>query len=140
MLCHWNAFVERREQRHSELFDETRRQTSSSKWAFFALNFIASLIEFDSGYTWALEKDFWTSGTSTGCAGKFEWCSKKAQFSNRELLWKNGHPLAAEACVTLSLHDKISGKNSSLATAACQKIKPFICEAINCHSMIPLAF
>jgi len=78
---------------------------------------------------WALEKDFWTSGTSTGCAGTFEWCSKNAPFARRENLWRDGHPVGEEACVTIALFDKISGKNSSLASSPCQETKLFICEA-----------
>jgi hypothetical protein len=78
---------------------------------------------------WALEKDFWTSGTSTGCAGAFEWCSKNAPFARRENLWRDGHPVGEEACVTIALFDKISGQNSSLASSPCQETKLFICEA-----------
>jgi hypothetical protein len=80
---------------------------------------------------WALEKDFWTSGTSSGCAGTFEWCSKTSRFAREENMWRDGHPVGEEACVTIKLFDKVSGENSSLATSPCQEIKPFICEAIN---------
>jgi hypothetical protein len=80
---------------------------------------------------WALEKDFWTSGTSTGCAGTFEWCSKNSRFASRESMWRDGHPVGEEACVTIALFDKISDKKSSLASSLCQEIMPFICEATN---------
>jgi hypothetical protein len=80
---------------------------------------------------WALEKDFWTSGTSSGCPGTFEWCSKSSPFSRHELMWMDGHPVGEEACVTIALCDKVSGKNSSLASAPCQEIKPFICEVVD---------
>jgi hypothetical protein len=96
---------------------------------FFVYPFCCETKNRESEYVWALEKDFWTSGTSTGCAGTFEWCSKNARFARRESLWRDGHPVGEEACVTIALFDKLSGKNSSLASSPCQEIKPFICEA-----------
>jgi len=80
-------------------------------------------------YPWALKKEFWTTGTSKGCAGRFEWCSKSEILNMREARWKIGHPKAEESCVFISLFEKKTGENSSLATAACTEKKQFICEA-----------
>jgi hypothetical protein len=80
-------------------------------------------------YLWAIEKEFWTSGTSTGCAGNFEWCSKNTKLSQGEAQWKIGHPLPGEGCVTVTFFEKLSGKNSYLATAPCSESKKFICQA-----------
>jgi len=78
---------------------------------------------------WALKKDFWTSATSKGCAGTFEWCSKSQKLDSKETRWKSGHPKAEESCVYVTFFEKGSSENSSLGTALCAEKKQFICEA-----------
>jgi len=80
-------------------------------------------------YQWALKKEFWTTGTSKGCTGTFEWCSKKKKLDMREARWLTGHPKAEESCIFISLFEKISGQISSLGTSVCSEKKQFICEA-----------
>lgn len=79
-------------------------------------------------YYWALDKDFWTSGTSKGIPGSYQWCTNGKGFSERETRWTTGHPLPGENCVTIALFEKATGKNSTLATATCSDAKQFICE------------
>jgi hypothetical protein len=79
-------------------------------------------------YPWALDKDFWTSGTSQGCAGAYVWCSKNKSLDASEARWISGHPISLESCIFINLHAKISGKNSSLGSALCSEKKRFICE------------
>jgi len=78
-------------------------------------------------YDWALKKDFWTSGTSKGCAGTFEWCSKGEKLDLKESRWIMGRPQPEESCVFANLLESTSG-NSSFGTALCTEKKQFICE------------
>jgi len=76
-----------------------------------------------------MKKEFWTSGTSKGCAGTFEWCSKNKKLDAREARWKIGHPKAEESCVFVYFFEKSSGEISFLGTSAGSEKKQFICEA-----------
>jgi len=78
---------------------------------------------------WALKKEFWTSGTSKGCAGNFNWCGKNIKLDKNDTRWKIGHPKPEESCVAVSFFEKTSGEVSYLSTALCTDKKQFICEA-----------
>jgi hypothetical protein len=81
------------------------------------------------GYSWAFKRDFWTSGTSKGCPGLYQWCpSRKLDIS--EAKWQLGHPNSTEEnCIFVNYQDKLSGGNSSLGTSKCDQKKRFVCEA-----------
>jgi len=64
-----------------------------------------------------------------GCAGTFQWCASGRKVEGREARWAPGSPQTTEACVSITIQEKISGKNSTLATDLCGQKKQFVCQA-----------
>ncbi|CAB3360421.1 Hypothetical predicted protein [Cloeon dipterum] len=68
--------------------------------------------------------DFWLSGTASGCNANFHWCFLDFDFNNKDLKWKEGHPVAGLDCVYLEARNE----SVLLATADCNEQKQFLCD------------
>ncbi|XP_059488887.1 uncharacterized protein LOC132204410 isoform X2 [Neocloeon triangulifer] len=83
-------------------------------------------------YPYQTGRDFWTSGTNTGCPGPHFWCSENDKLLKEEIVnWKDGKlpTESAEMCIFLNLSNKtVSG--TYLGEESCNVEKPFICETL----------
>ncbi|XP_059488805.1 uncharacterized protein LOC132204354 [Neocloeon triangulifer] len=81
-------------------------------------------------YPYTTGKDFWTSGTNTGCPGPQFWCSENDKILKEEIVnWKDGKfpTEKAEMCIFINLSNTTVNE-TYLGEESCSQEKPFICE------------
>ncbi|XP_059482052.1 uncharacterized protein LOC132200543 [Neocloeon triangulifer] len=81
-------------------------------------------------------RDFWTSGSNTGCPGPHFWCSESEILKIEEIAnWKNGKfpTEEAEMCIFLNLSNTTVNQ-TYLGEGSCTLKKPFICETLKAAS------
>jgi hypothetical protein len=118
MQINWNKLISRWVWRKRQMHIDFSKRLETPLIFYI---FVEDAFSAFAGYSWALKgKDFWTSGTDQGCAGKNYWCSKNRAINNRNMSWSS---TSDGDCISIKFSN-----GSQFSKTACSRNLSYICE------------